>query len=160
MYTGKSATFHPPHSPFPSSSSSLSHHLNALNKWKTYTLPFPFPYSKIHNALLTSVTNAPAIRDRLIAASVTLGPEGDELRAKVHFAFLDASLVRPSSLRVEGGVLNDEKGRFERASDNGGECYSPLILTSSFPLNLSFSKVFPGRERRMESLDEDAQHPL
>lgn len=68
---------------------------------ETYTLPFVPPnMGTIHIASFESVTNAAAIRKRLVEAARMEGEEGEAARAAVDFAFVDADLV---SLRVCNG---------------------------------------------------------
>jgi hypothetical protein len=55
---------------------------------------FPSELSHVHVALFTNVQNAPELRSRLIKASTMEGPEGEEERGAVNFAFVDASPVR------------------------------------------------------------------
>ncbi|OCF40044.1 protein CGI121 [Kwoniella heveanensis CBS 569] len=54
---------------------------------------FPAPYSHIHIALFKNVSNAPQIRKRLVEASVTKGPEGDQLRREVDYGFVEAGVL-------------------------------------------------------------------
>lgn len=76
------------------STSSLSTPPSLQNTMETYTLcNFPSPYSTVHIALFHNVSNSPQIRKRLIIASTALGPEGDEARAEVDYAFLDGRFV-------------------------------------------------------------------
>lgn len=61
---------------------------------ETYTLPsFPLSYHTVHIALFHNVTNAAAIRQRLIQASTATGREGDRARAAVDYSFIEASMV-------------------------------------------------------------------
>jgi EKC/KEOPS complex subunit CGI121/TPRKB len=67
---------------------------------ETYTVPqFPPLVNTIHIALFHNVTNAPAIRKRLIQAATTEGREGERMRGEVDFAFLEGKMVRGSGLR-------------------------------------------------------------
>jgi hypothetical protein len=69
---------------------------------ETHTLSyFPSPYSRTHITLFNNVTNSPAIRKRLIEASISPEtPEGEAKRDEVDFAFLEGRLVcsLPSTL--------------------------------------------------------------
>jgi EKC/KEOPS complex subunit CGI121/TPRKB len=57
---------------------------------------FPAPSSLVHAALYTQVTNATALRKRIIDASTAQGPQGDQEREAVNFSFINARLVRRS----------------------------------------------------------------
>jgi hypothetical protein len=62
---------------------------------ETYTLyHFPPSVNTVHIALFEDVSNAPAIRKRLIQAATTEGEEGDRLKAEVDFGFLEGRMVR------------------------------------------------------------------
>lgn len=62
---------------------------------ETYTLPFVPPnVGTVHIAYFEDVSNAAAIKKRLIDAARTEGEEGERARAAVDFAFIDADLVR------------------------------------------------------------------
>lgn len=64
---------------------------------ETYTLShFPPSVNTVHIALFEDVSNAPAIRKRLIQAATTDGEEGDRLKAEVDFGFLEGRMVRVS----------------------------------------------------------------
>jgi hypothetical protein len=66
---------------------------------ETFTLShFPTEVRKVHIALFREVTNAPQIRQRLIAAATTEGPEGDEARKEVDFGFIEGTLVSSHDL--------------------------------------------------------------
>lgn len=54
---------------------------------------FPPGRSIVGAALYTEVTNAAAIRRRIIEAAVAQGEEGELEREAVNFAFIDARLV-------------------------------------------------------------------
>ncbi|KAG8860579.1 hypothetical protein FRB96_003833 [Tulasnella sp. 330] len=49
--------------------------------------------SQVFLALFTHVTNASAIRSRIIAAATADGPKGDEERELINFAFIDAKTI-------------------------------------------------------------------
>ncbi|THH32176.1 hypothetical protein EUX98_g2017 [Antrodiella citrinella] len=55
---------------------------------------FPADVSSVHVALFTNVSNSAQLKQRLISAASMLGLEGEEERAVVNFAFIDARLVR------------------------------------------------------------------
>lgn len=55
---------------------------------------FPDNISAVHVALFANVTNAPAIRARIVKAATMQGPEGDAERELINFAFVEAKLVR------------------------------------------------------------------
>ena len=55
---------------------------------------YPHFPSIVYIALFTAVTNAGDLRNRIINAATLAGPEGDEEREAVNFAFVDARLVR------------------------------------------------------------------
>ena len=56
---------------------------------------FAYPHfsSTVHVALFVNVTNAAKLRARIVRASTLQGPEGEEEREAVNFAFVDARLV-------------------------------------------------------------------
>ncbi|KAI0314734.1 CGI-121-domain-containing protein [Amylostereum chailletii] len=54
---------------------------------------FPASLSTAHVALFVGVSNAKALRARIVAAATREGPEGDAERQAVNFAFVDARLV-------------------------------------------------------------------
>ncbi|KAG6915045.1 hypothetical protein DXG01_013775 [Tephrocybe rancida] len=59
---------------------------------------YPFPQfsgsrSQVHAALYTNVTNAAAVRKRIIDAATASGPEGEAARDAVNFAYIDARLI-------------------------------------------------------------------
>lgn len=61
---------------------------------ESYTYPHLSPdISQIYVGLLTDVTNAKAIRSRIIAASTAPGEAGDTEREALNFAFIDARTV-------------------------------------------------------------------
>ncbi|CAK9785508.1 hypothetical protein CC85DRAFT_276406 [Cutaneotrichosporon oleaginosum] len=61
---------------------------------ETYTLPFiPPNVGTLHIAYFEDVTNAAAIKQRLVDAARTEGPDGERARADVDFAFIDADLL-------------------------------------------------------------------
>lgn len=61
---------------------------------ETYTLPFfPPNIGTVHVAYFEDVTNAAAIRKRLVEAARMEGAEGDAARQAVDFAFVDAEMV-------------------------------------------------------------------
>lgn len=66
---------------------------------ESFTLPhLPRPISRVHIAQFASVTNAPAIRKRLIAASqAPEDADGDRERAAVDAAFLEGAMVSDAS---------------------------------------------------------------
>ena len=53
-----------------------------------------FIRSAVFAAKFTNVKNAGAIRARIVKAATMEGPEGDEERDAVNFAFINARLVR------------------------------------------------------------------
>ncbi|KAF9563355.1 CGI-121-domain-containing protein [Agrocybe pediades] len=57
-------------------------------------------HSHVHVALLRGVTNAAALKSRIIAASTTEGEFGEKEREAVNFAFIDARLIT-SKLHLE-----------------------------------------------------------
>jgi len=56
---------------------------------------FSSKHSQVHIALFRDVTNAAALKLRIIAASTAEGSYGEKEREAVNFAFIDARLVRP-----------------------------------------------------------------
>lgn len=54
---------------------------------------FPSPYNAVHIALFHEVENAREIKSRLVRAATTDGPEGDQLKQEVDFAFLEARMA-------------------------------------------------------------------
>jgi hypothetical protein len=73
---------------------------------ETYTLPhFPPSVNTVHIALFEDVSNAPAIRKRLIQAATTDGEEGDRLKAEVDFGFLDGRMVSAAMLYCATNML-------------------------------------------------------
>lgn len=60
---------------------------------------FPAQLSSVHVALFTDVSNAAAIRARIVHASTLEGAAGDVERDAVNFAFIEAKLVRKSPRR-------------------------------------------------------------
>ena len=63
---------------------------------ETFTLPddaYPAEYCSISMMLLTDVTNAADLQQRLIAASKMTGSDGDREREALDFAFLDGSMI-------------------------------------------------------------------
>ena len=64
---------------------------------ETFTLPtpaYPAELCSISMALFLDIPDAAGLRARLISASTMQGAAGDDERAKVDFAFLDARSVR------------------------------------------------------------------
>lgn len=57
----------------------------------------PNNLAHVHVALFNNVSNAALIRQRIVRASQLEGPEGDQEREAVNFAFIDARLVRSST---------------------------------------------------------------
>ncbi|KAI0640525.1 CGI-121-domain-containing protein [Trametes meyenii] len=53
----------------------------------------PHEFSTVHVALYTNVSNAVALRNRIVRASQLEGPEGDAERDAINFAFIDARLI-------------------------------------------------------------------
>ncbi|ETW84598.1 hypothetical protein HETIRDRAFT_314488 [Heterobasidion irregulare TC 32-1] len=71
---------------------------------ETYTYPhFPQHISIVHVALFTSVSNAKEIRARIVKASTVEGPDGDDERENVNFAFIDAKLIT-SELHLQTAI--------------------------------------------------------
>ncbi|EPQ59754.1 CGI-121-domain-containing protein, partial [Gloeophyllum trabeum ATCC 11539] len=64
---------------------------------------FPPHLSRAYIALFTSVTNAGALRSRIINAATLEGIEGDREREAVNFAFVDARLIT-SELHIKTAV--------------------------------------------------------
>ena len=74
---------------------------------ESYVLPHLPPHlSCIHAALYTDVSGADALRQRLVAAAAAAGPAGEQERAAVDFAFIEARLVRRRSLRAGAGLTD------------------------------------------------------
>lgn len=63
-----------------------------------------FIYPVVFAAKFKHVKNAGAIRARIVKAATLEGPEGDEERDAVNFAFINAKLV--SAIGLGDGVLN------------------------------------------------------
>lgn len=60
------------------------------------TYPLPAHSAHVHIALFTQLTNAATLRTRLITASTLPADDpGNDERAAVDFAFIDASMVSP-----------------------------------------------------------------
>lgn len=51
-------------------------------------------HSQVHIALFRGVSNAAALKSRLVAAATAEGDYGEKEREAVNFAFVDARLVR------------------------------------------------------------------
>jgi hypothetical protein len=47
----------------------------------------------VHITLYVDVSNAKALRERIVSCATSAGPEGDAERALLNFAFIDARLV-------------------------------------------------------------------
>ncbi|TCD69193.1 hypothetical protein EIP91_008489 [Steccherinum ochraceum] len=61
---------------------------------ETFAYPqFPSDVSSVHIGLFKNVTNAAQLKQRLISAATMPGPEGEQERAAVNFAFIDARLI-------------------------------------------------------------------
>jgi EKC/KEOPS complex subunit CGI121/TPRKB len=54
----------------------------------------PESHSLAQFALFRNVENTAALRKRIVSAATLTGPEGDQEREAVNFAFIDARLVR------------------------------------------------------------------
>lgn len=57
-----------------------------------------FNHAVVRVALFDDVTNATAIRSRIVQAARNLGVDGNTEREAVNFAFIDARLVEMSTL--------------------------------------------------------------
>ncbi|KAF5388147.1 hypothetical protein D9615_000010 [Tricholomella constricta] len=61
---------------------------------ETFTFPqFSTDRSVVHTALYTNISNAAALRKRIIEAAVAEGEAGERERDAVNFAFIDARLI-------------------------------------------------------------------
>ncbi|KAH8105411.1 CGI-121-domain-containing protein [Cristinia sonorae] len=54
---------------------------------------FPEHLSTVHVALFSNVSNTAQLKQRLVSAATMPGPEGEQERAAVNFAFIDARLI-------------------------------------------------------------------
>ncbi|KAJ3508447.1 hypothetical protein NLJ89_g5747 [Agrocybe chaxingu] len=66
---------------------------------------FSFPHlkAKAHLVLFSNVTNAVALKSRIVAASTAEGAVGEQEREAVNFAFIDARLIT-SKLHLETAI--------------------------------------------------------
>ena len=55
---------------------------------------FQSKHSQVHIALFRDVSNAAALKSRIVAAATAEGDYGENEREAVNFAFVDARLVR------------------------------------------------------------------
>ncbi|KAG8808728.1 hypothetical protein FRC18_004881 [Serendipita sp. 400] len=70
--------------------------------------------ASVHTALFHDVSNASALRSRLVAASTMQGEEGVMERGAVNFAFIDARLItskRVLEIAIQQALLADERGQ-------------------------------------------------
>ncbi|KAF7300261.1 hypothetical protein MKEN_01350200 [Mycena kentingensis (nom. inval.)] len=74
----------------------------------------PSHLSHIHAALYVDVSDAAALKRRLIAAAAAEGDEGEQERAALNFAFIDARLITSLALlkaAIYSAVLSEAQGR-------------------------------------------------
>ncbi|KAG8768563.1 hypothetical protein FRC15_005085 [Serendipita sp. 397] len=70
--------------------------------------------ASVHTALFHNVSNAAALRSRLVTASTMQGEEGVMERGAVNFAFIDARLItskRVLEIAIQQALLADERGQ-------------------------------------------------
>lgn len=62
---------------------------------------YPLPHHSANLSIaLFDISNAAALRSRLVAASTAVGEEGDHERERLDFAFVDGSMVRSFARNV------------------------------------------------------------
>ncbi|KIM42761.1 hypothetical protein M413DRAFT_18501 [Hebeloma cylindrosporum] len=64
---------------------------------------FEAKHSQVHIALFRGVTNAAALKSRIVAAATAEGEHGEKEREAVNFAFIDARLIT-SKLHLETAI--------------------------------------------------------